>query len=85
MENKKVISLPVVATPKRPLTNVERSILGVGAVLLGSSAHAEVDVSAGVTVIAGAAAVIALVGAAKIIPNATMQVWGYVKQAFNRT
>lgn len=75
-----------VAQPqKRNLTMSERAILGVGAVALASSAHAEADVSAGVTVLAGAAAVIALVGAAKIVPNATIQVWGYVKQAFNRT
>ena len=70
---------------KRNLTMSERAILGVGAVALASSAHAEVDVSAGVTVIAGAVAAIALVGAAKIVPNATMQVWAYVKQAFSRT
>ncbi len=71
--------------PKRNLTMAERATLATGAVLLASSAHAEVDVSAGTAVIAGAVAVIALVGAAKIVPNATIQVWGYVKQAFNRT
>ena len=54
---------------------------------LSSAAFAAdgVDASAGITVLAGAVGVIALVGAAKIVPNATMQVWGYVKQAFNRT
>lgn len=70
---------------KKSLTIAERAILATGAVLLGTSAHAEVDASAGITVLAGAVAVIALVGAAKIVPNATIQVWGYVKQAFNRT
>ncbi|MEJ5204236.1 hypothetical protein [Acinetobacter junii] len=72
---------------KRNLTIAERGVLATGAMLGASSAFAagEVDVSAGTAVIAGAVAVIALVGAAKIVPNATMQVWGYVKQAFNRT
>lgn len=53
--------------------------------VLSFAAEGDIDVSAGVTVIAGAVGVIALVGAAKIVPNATMQVWAYVKQAFNRT
>jgi nitrous oxide reductase len=73
---------------KRKLTIAERGVLATGAMLGASTAFAageSVDVSAGVTVIAGAVAAIALVGAAKIVPNATMQVWGYVKQAFNRT
>ncbi len=80
-------SSTVKAYPKRGLTIAERGTLATGAMLAGSSAFAagEVDVSAGITVLAGAVAVIALVGAAKIIPNATIQVWGYVKQAFNRT
>lgn len=49
------------------------------------AAEGGIDISAGVTVLAGAVGIIALVGAAKIVPNATIQVWGYVKQAFNRT
>lgn len=75
-----------VQASKRRLTLAERAILTTGAIALAGSAHAEgVDVSAGTAVIAGGVAVIALVGAAKIVPNATIQVWGYVKQAFNRT
>ena len=71
---------------QKSLTIAERGVLATGALMAGSSAFAaEVDVSAGTAVIAGAVAVIALVGAAKIVPNATLQVWGYVKQAFNRT
>ena len=72
---------------KRGLKLAERGTLATGAMLAGSTAFAaqDVDVSAGTAVIAGAVAVIALVGAAKIVPNATIQVWGYVKQAFNRT
>ena len=73
--------------PKKGLNFAQRAVL-VGTAVAGSTsamAAEGVDVSAGVTVIAGAVAVIALVGAAKIIPNATIQVWGYVKQAFNRT
>ena len=68
-------------------TNVQRLILAAGAAGVGSTAFAAegVDASAGITVLAGAVGVIALVGAAKIVPNATIQVWGYVKQAFNRT
>lgn len=67
-------------------TNAQRLILGAGAAALGSTAFAaDIDVSAGTAVIAGGVAIIALIGAAKIVPNATMQVWGYVKQAFNRT
>lgn len=57
----------------------------VAAPVLSFAAEGDVDVSAGITVLAGAVGVIALVGAAKIVPNATMQVWAYVKQAFNRT
>ena len=58
----------------------------VAAPVLSFAAEGDgVDVSAGVTVIASAVGIIALVGAAKIVPNATMQVWSYVKQAFNRT
>lgn len=57
----------------------------VAAPVLSFAADGDVDVSAGVTVLAGAVGVIALVGAAKIVPNATIQVWSYVKQAFNRT
>lgn len=74
-------------TPKKGLNFAQRAVLVGTAVAASTSAMAAdaVDVSAGVTVIAGAVAVIALVGAAKIIPNATIQVWGYVKQAFNRT
>lgn len=62
-------------------------VLGAAAAapVLSFAAEGDIDVSAGVTVIAGAVGVIALVGAAKIVPNATMQVWAYVKQAFNRT
>lgn len=78
--------IEVQASQKRGLTLVERAILTTGAIALAGSAHAEgVDVSAGTAVIAGGVAVIALIGAAKIVPNATIQVWGYVKQAFNRT
>lgn len=68
-------------------TNVRRLALAAGAAAVGSTAFAAegVDASAGITVLAGAVGVIALVGAAKIVPNATIQVWGYVKQAFNRT
>lgn len=68
-------------------TNVKRLALAAGAAAVGSTAFAaqDVDASAGITVLAGAVGVIALVGAAKIVPNATIQVWGYVKQAFNRT
>lgn len=74
-------------TPKKGLTMIERGVLALGALTVGSTAFAAegVDVSAGTAVIAGGVAVIALVGAAKIVPNATIQVWGYVKQAFNRT
>jgi hypothetical protein len=53
--------------------------------VLSFAAEGDVDVSKGVAVIGGAVGVIALVGAAKIVPNATMQVWAYVKQAFTRT
>lgn len=53
--------------------------------VLSFAAQGDLDISAGITVLAGAVGVIALVGAAKIVPNATIQVWGYVKQAFNRT
>lgn len=75
-----------VQTSKKGLTIAERAILGAGSIALAGAAHAEgVDVSAGTAVIAGGVAVIALIGAAKIVPNATIQVWGYVKQAFNRT
>lgn len=68
-------------------TNLKRIALATGSVAVGSTAFAAdgVDASAGITVLAGAVGVIALVGAAKIVPNATIQVWGYVKQAFNRT
>lgn len=70
----------------KKLTFVQRSIVAVGAFTTGATAFAaDVDVSGGLTVIGGASAVIALVGASKIIPNATIQVWGYVKQAFSRT
>lgn len=74
-------------TPKKGLTIAERGVLATGALMVGSTAFAAdgADVSSGVAVIAGAVAAIALVGAAKIVPNATIQVWGYVKQAFNRT
>lgn len=44
-----------------------------------------VDTSAGVTIIGGAIAAIAAIGAAKLAPTATLQVWGFIKQAFNRT
>lgn len=67
---------------------VQKSIVAgaiAAAPVLSFAAEGDIDVSAGVTVIAGAVGVIALVGAAKIVPNATMQVWAYVKQAFNRT
>lgn len=76
-----------ILTKKRGLTMAERGTLATGAMLAGSSAFAAdgIDVSAGTAVIAGGVAVIALIGAAKIVPNATIQVWGYVKQAFNRT
>ncbi len=53
--------------------------------ILTFAAAGDVDVSAGVTILGGIAVVIGLIGAAKIVPNATMQVWGFVKQAFNRT
>lgn len=68
-------------------TNLKRMALAASAAAVGSTAFAAegVDASAGITVLAGAVGVIALVGAAKIVPNATIQVWGYVKQAFNRT
>ncbi|ACJ41405.1 hypothetical protein V7I10_18240 [Acinetobacter baumannii] len=69
----------------RQMTNSEKVILGVGATALSSAAFADVDASAGITVIGTAVAVIGLIGAAKIVPQATMVVWGYVKQAFNRT
>lgn len=70
----------------KKLSFVQRSIVAVGAFTTGATAFAaDVDVSGGTSVIAGAVGVIALVGAAKIIPNATIQVWGYVKQAFSRT
>jgi hypothetical protein len=67
---------------------VQKAIVAVAvavAPVLSFAAEGDVDISAGVTVLAGAVGVIALVGAAKIVPNATIQVWGYVKQAFNRT
>ena len=74
-------------TSKKGLTIAERAVLGAGVLLAGSTAMAAdgPDVSTGTAVIAGGVAVIALIGAAKIVPNATIQVWGYVKQAFNRT
>lgn len=73
-------------TPKKGLNFTQKAVLVAIAVAGSSSAMAaDVDASAGITVLAGAVAVIALVGAAKIVPNATIQVWGYVKQAFNRT
>lgn len=85
MEN--VEKMPVQVTAKKGLNPLQKAILTVGTLALSAPAFAEgeVDVSAGTLVIAGAVGVIALVGAAKIVPNATMQVWGYVKQAFNRT
>lgn len=75
-----------VSTSKTGL--VQKAIVAAAvaaAPVLSFAAEGDIDVSAGVTVIAGAVGVIALVGAAKIVPNATMQVWAYVKQAFNRT
>ncbi len=71
----------------KKLNFAQKVTLAAGTAALSVPAFAEgtIDVSAGTTVIAGAVAVIALVGAAKIVPNATMQVWAYVKQAFNRT
>lgn len=73
-------------TTKKGLNFTQKAVLVATAVAGSSSAMAaDVDASAGITVLAGAVAVIALVGAAKIVPNATIQVWGYVKQAFNRT
>jgi len=71
----------------KKLNFAQKLTLAVGTSALSVPAFAEggIDVSAGTQVIAGAVAVIALVGAAKIVPNATMQVWAYVKQAFNRT
>ncbi|MCF9045646.1 hypothetical protein [Acinetobacter nectaris] len=44
-----------------------------------------VDTSSGVTIIGTAIAAIAGVGAAKLAPTATLQVWGFIKQAFSRT
>ena len=73
------------AQENKTMTWGQRLTLVGGSALLANAAHANIDVSDGVTVIAGAVAAIALVGAAKIVPNATIQVWGYVKQAFNRT
>ncbi len=72
----------------KKLNFAQKVILASGTTALSVPAFAAeggIDVSAGITVLAGAVGVIALVGAAKIVPNATMQVWGYVKQAFNRT
>jgi len=72
----------------KKLTIVERAIVAsaiAAAPVMSFAADGDVDVSAGVAVIAGGVGIIALIGAAKILPNATMQVWGYVKQAFNRT
>lgn len=72
--------------PKTGLVQKATVAVAVAAApVLSFAAEGDVDVSAGVTVLAGAVGVIALVGAAKIVPNATIQVWGYVKQAFNRT
>ena len=84
---KQDVNLPVALPAKTSKkTWAERAIMTAGFAALGSSAFADtVDVSAGTAVIAGGVAVIALIGAAKIVPNATIQVWGYVKQAFNRT
>lgn len=71
---------------KRGLSFAEKAILTAGTVGLSSAAFADgPDVSAGVTVIATAVVVIGTIGAAKIVPQATMQVWAFVKQAFNRT
>ena len=70
------------------MNKLQRFVLVSSASLASVSAFAaegDIDVSSGITVLAGAVGVIALVGAAKIVPNATMQVWGFVKQAFNRT
>ena len=73
-------------TQNKGVSIAERALVGAVVLGTGASAFAQgVDVAAGTAVIAGAVAVIALIGAAKIVPNATMQVWGYVKQAFNRT
>lgn len=71
---------------KRPLTTSEKVVLAVGTAALSNAAlAADLDVSAGTAVIGGVVAVIGVIGAAKIVPQATMVVWGYVKQAFNRT
>ena len=81
-----VKNVPVHVTAKKGLNSLQKAILTVGTLALSAPAFAEgPDVSAGTAVIAGGVAIIALIGAAKIVPNATIQVWGYVKQAFNRT
>lgn len=67
---------------------VQKAIIAsalVATPVLSFAAEAPVDVSAGISILAGIVGVIALIGTAKIAPNATMQVWGFVKQAFNRT
>ncbi|EXB06631.1 TPA: hypothetical protein VAM27_000183 [Acinetobacter baumannii] len=72
---------------QRALSLSEKLILGAGTAGISSLALAAdgPDVSAGTAVIATAALVIGTIGAAKIVPQATMQVWAFVKQAFNRT
>ena len=70
---------------QRQLSASQKVTLGVGATALSSAAFADIDASAGITVIGGAVAVVGLIAAAKIVPQATIVVWGYVKQAFNRT
>ncbi|WP_368566335.1 hypothetical protein [Acinetobacter bereziniae] len=73
-------------TPKKGLNLAQKVLIVATPFVASTSAFAEgPDVSAGTAVIATGVAVIALIGAAKIVPNATIQVWGYVKQAFNRT
>ncbi|OKO35378.1 hypothetical protein [Acinetobacter baumannii] len=49
----------------RQMTNSEKVILGVGATALSSAAFADVDASAGITVIGTAVAVIGLIGQPK--------------------
>lgn len=79
MENQNAVQVP----PASKKSAIASRIGTVVAVAVGASAslgaYADIDVSTGVTAIGGAVAAIAAVGAAKMIPQATITAWGYIK------
>ncbi|AXI03064.1 major capsid protein [Aquirhabdus parva] len=84
MDKSEVVEVQEVKTVNKSARLGNALAIGTAAAL-PMFAHADaIDVSAGVAVLGTAVAAIALVGAAKIAPQATLAVWGYVKQAFGR-